>query len=426
MASRNMTSRQRVYQAFAHKQPDRVPVDFSGHRSSGIAALSYGKLRQHLGLPQRPVRVYDPIQQLAVVDEDVLQRFGVDTVEMGRGFSLADSDWQEWTLPDGSPCLMPAWVKLERRPGEWVMKSTADTVLGRMPDGALYFEQVNYPFIDGDDIKGLARAFEECMWTSGDAAAPPGPAGSGALGPQNLSRGAARLRASCSDRAVVGLFGGNLLETGQFMYRNDNFFMLLAGEPDHAAAFLDKAVELHLESLKKFLAAVGDSIDIILFGDDLGMQTGPQISPEMYRTLFKPRHKLMWETAKKLAPAGRGGERDRPPVRVMLHCCGSIRALLPDLIDAGLDAVNPVQISTAGMEASGLKRDFGRDIVLWGGGCDTQTVLRSGTPSQVRDHVRQQVSALSTDGGFVFQQVHNILAGVPPANIEAMFNAVRG
>jgi uroporphyrinogen decarboxylase len=413
-----------VYQAFAHRQSDIVPVDFSGHRSSGIAALSYRGLRAHLGLPPAPVRVYDPIQQLAIVDDDVLDRFGVDTVEMGRGFSGSSADWQEWTLPDGSPCLMPAWVNLERREGEWVMKSPSGSVMGRMPDGALYFEQASFPFMEQDDLPGLAGAFEECMWTSGAAAAPPGPAGAGPDGPRNLSRGAAALRAA-GTRAVIGLFGGNLLETGQFLYRNDNFFMLLAGEPDRAAAFLDRAVELHLENLKKFLAAVGDSIDIILFGDDLGMQTGPQISPDMYRTLFKPRHKLMWETAKKLAPAGRGGDPSRPVLRVMLHSCGSIRALLPDLIDAGLDAVNPVQISTSGMDAEGLKRDFGKDIVLWGGGCDTQTVLRSATPAEVRDHVRRQVEALAPGGGFVFQQVHNILAGVPPANIAAMFDAVR-
>ena len=419
-----MTSRERVYHAFAHRQPGTVPIDFSGHRSSGISALAYRGLRSHLGLPPRPVRVYDPIQQLAIVDEDVLQRFGVDTVEMGRGFSHESGDWQEWTLPDGSPCLMPSWVRLERGSGEWVMKSSAGTVLGRMPDGALYFEQVNYPFIETEDLGGLARAFEECMWTSGAAAAPPGPAGAGADGPGHLAKGAASLRAS-GQRAVIGLFGGNLLETGQFLYRNDNFFLLLAGEPDRAAAFLDKAVELHLENLRRFLAAVGDSIDIILFGDDLGMQTGPQISPQMYRTLFKPRHALMWQTAKELAPAGRGGDPGRPALRVMLHSCGSIRSLLPDLIEAGLDAVNPVQISTSGMEAEGLKRDFGRDIVLWGGGCDTQSILRSATPAEVRDHVRRQVDALAPDGGFVFQQVHNILAGVPPANIVAMFDAVR-
>ncbi|HTZ52846.1 MAG TPA: methyltransferase, partial [Spirochaetia bacterium] len=245
-----MTPRQRVLQAFAHRQPERVPIDFSGHRSSGIAALAYTPLRRHLGLPVVPVRVYDPIQQLAVVNGDVLDRFGVDTVEMGRAFSHSVRDWQEWKLPDGSACLMPAWVKLERRSGEWVMKSRAGTVIGRMPDGALYFEQTHFPFMEGDDLSNLPRAFEECMWTSSDTAAPPGPAGSGPSGAQNLRSNAARLRATCGERAVVGLFGGNLLELGQFLYRNDNFFMLMAGEPEHAAAFLDKAVEVHLENLR--------------------------------------------------------------------------------------------------------------------------------------------------------------------------------
>jgi uroporphyrinogen decarboxylase len=253
----------------------------------------------------------------------------------------------------------------------------------------------------------------------------PGARGRGSERPVPPCAGGGRPARKGTPRAITGLFGGNLLEVGQFLYRNDNFFLLLAGEPEHAEAFLDRLVEVHLENLRRFLGAVGDQIDIIVFGDDLGMQTGPQISPEMYRRFFKPRHKLLWETAKKLAPAGRGGEAGRPPLRVMLHSCGSIRALLPDLIDAGLDAVNPVQISTLGMEAAGLKKDFGRDIVLWGGGCDTQTVLRTGTAAEVRDHVRRQVDILAPGGGFVFQQVHNILAGVPAENIVAMFDAVR-
>jgi uroporphyrinogen decarboxylase len=414
-----MTSRQRVLRAFEHREPDAVPVDFSGHRSSGLAALAYSGLRDHLGLPKRPVRVYDPIQQLAIIDNDVLERFGVDTTEMGRGYSLQDADWQAWKLPDGSPCLMPAWIKLERQPGQWIMRSPRGGLMGRMPDGALYFEQASFPFCDNvtDNLADLRDAYEECMWTSSSAAAPPGPRGAGAEGARRLY--------SSTDRAVIGLFGGNLLEAGQFMYRNDNFFMLLAAEPARAEAFMDAAVEMYLGNLKRFLGAVGESIDIIVFGDDLGMQTGPQISPEMYRRLFKPRHRLLWETAKKLAPAGRGGDPSRPPVRVLLHCCGSIRALLPDLIDAGIDAMNPVQISTEGMAAKGLKRDFGRDVVFWGGGCETQTVLRSGTPDEVRAHVSGQVQAFAPGGGFVFQQVHNILAGVPPQNVVAMFDAVR-
>ena len=135
---------------------------------------------------------------------------------------------------------------------------------------------------------------------------------------------------------------------GQFYYRMDNFLMMLAGEPERAHRFLDALMEIHMRNLDSFLGAVGDSIDIILFGDDLGAQNSPQISPRMYREFFKPRHAMMWARAKQLANA-----------KVMLHCCGAVRPLFPDLIDAGLDAINPVQISCRGMEAEGLKRDFG-------------------------------------------------------------------
>jgi len=407
-----MTSRDRILRAFAHKEADSVPVDFGAHRSSGISALAYARLRRHLGLPVKPIRVYDPIQQLAVIDNDVLDLFGIDAIEMGRAFAQEDRWWQDWTLPDGTPCQMPSWVRLDRGDGEWIMRSASGQRIARMPDGALYFEQTTFPYADSDTLP-LPDAMEETMWTSGITAAPPGPLGGGPEGKKALRDGARALR-SATSRAVIGLFGGNLLEIGQFLYRNDNFFMLLGAEPDRAEAFLDRLVEMHLANLERFLSAVGDSIDVVLFGDDLGMQSGPQISPEMYRTIFKPRHARMWRRAKELAP-----------VKVMLHCCGGIRELLPDLIDAGLDTVNPVQVSCAGMEPAGLKKDFGRDIVFWGGGCDTREVLPLRTPGEVRDHVRRQVDILARDGGFVFQQVHNILANVPPENIVAMFQAIR-
>jgi uroporphyrinogen decarboxylase len=198
------------------------------------------------------------------------------------------------------------------------------------------------------------------------------------------------------------------------LYRNDNFLAMLAGDPERAEDLLERIVQLHLSNLEKMLRAVGPYIDIVLFGDDLGMQTGPQMSPAMYKKFFKPRHARMWARAKELAD-----------VKVMLHCCGGVRELLPDLIEAGLDAINPVQISCRGMDASGLKRDFGGKIVFWGGGCDTREVLARGTPEDVRKHVREQVRVMRPGGGFVFQQVHNILADIPPQNIVAMFDAVR-
>jgi uroporphyrinogen decarboxylase len=403
-----MTSRERVLAAFRHVETDRVPIDFSGHRSSGIAAIAYPKLRKLLGLPPRPIRVYDIVQQLAIVDEDVLERFGVDTIELGRGFSLSEKDWADWTLPDGTPCRVPAWSVPEREDGRWVLRSRSGRAVAQMPDGALYFEQCYWPFLDGpENIDDIPGAFAESMWTS--VASPPGPG----VRDEDFVAGARRLRER-TDRAIIGLFGGNLLEVGQFLYRIDQFLMMLAGEPRRVEAFLDKVVELHLARLARYLALVGEQIDIIVFGDDLGMQTGPQMSPAMYRRIFKPRHKALWTRAKQLAG-----------VKVMLHSCGGVREILRDLIEAGLDAINPVQISCSRMDAAELKGEFGKDIVFWGGGCDTREVLPSRSPEDVAAHVRRQVATMRSGGGFVFQQVHNILANVPVENVVAMFDAVR-
>jgi uroporphyrinogen decarboxylase len=404
-----MTHRERVLCALNHREPDQVPVDLSGHRSSGIAAVLYPKLRRALHLPERPVYVYDPIQQLAIVDQDVLDRFGVDTIEMGRAFASEQKWWVDWTLPDGAPCKMPSWAAPEKAAGGWILRTPSGRALGRMPDSAMHFDQIYWPYADDpEDLTRISDAGAESMWSV--FASPPGPC---AATPAELSLGARRLRER-TNRAVLGLFGGNLLETGQMYYRMDNFLTMLAGEPQRAHAFLDALVESHLEKLNWWLPAVGPYIDIIVFGDDLGAQNCPQISPRMYREFFKPRHQLLWNHAKKLAP-----------VKVMLHCCGAVRQLLPDLIEAGLDAINPVQVSCRGMGAAGLKTDFGSELTFWGGGCDTQQMLPEATPDQVRAHVLGQLEILSKGGGFVFQQVHNILGNVPVENVIAMYGAVR-
>ncbi len=305
---------------------------------------------------------------------------------------------------------MPAWATPERQDNQWVLRSRSGRVIARMPDGAIYFEQCHWPYLEEDDFDRLDEALAENMWCA--VQSPPGPLASGPDGSQVLADGARALREQ-TDRAIVGLFGGNLLEVGQFLYRNDKFFMLLAGDPDRAHEFLDRLMDIHLANLQNYLTAVGPHIDVIVFGDDLGMQRGPQISPNMYREFFKPRHARLWARAKELAD-----------VKVMLHCCGGVRPLLDDLIESGLDAINPVQISCDGMEPRGLKADFGDRLTLWGGGCDTHKVLAFGTPEEVGRHVKEQVSILSPGGGFVFQQVHNILADVPAENIIAMFDAI--
>ncbi len=314
-----MTSRERVLAALDHQTPDRVPLDFSGHRSSGIHALAYARLRKYLHLHERPLRIYDVIQQMAVVDDDVLELFGVDTIELGRAFAQEASSWHDWVLPDGTPCQVPVWISPEREGNRWVLRSHSGRILAQMPDGALYFEQTYYPFLDGtENFDALPEAFAESMWTA--YASPPGPIADGPEGTRRFIEGAKALRAR-SDRAILALFGGNLLEVGQFLYRNDVFFMLLAGEPERAHDFLEHVVNHHLRNLESFLGKVGPYVDVVVFGDDLGMQTGPQISPAMYREFFKPRHARMWKRAKELAD-----------VKVMLHCCGGVRELLPTLL----------------------------------------------------------------------------------------------
>lgn len=403
-----MTSRERVLTAIAHRPPPGVPVDFGGHRSSGIMAIAYAKLRRHLGLPERLPRVYDVIQQLAVIEDDVLARFGGDTIELGRGFCVEDRWWKEWRLPDGTDCLVPAWSDLRKKGEDWFLHSAGGRAIGVQKAGSLYFEQVWYPFAEGipDDLSALPEIMPDCMW------AHPSPPGPSAPDLAALEKGARALRAR-TDRAIIALFGGNLLEWMQFLCRNDQCFVFLGAEPEAAHRLLDALVEIHLANLERYLTALGKQVDVILFGDDLGMQKGPQISPRMYREFFKPRHAALWKRAKELAP-----------VKVMLHCCGGVRPLLADLADAGLDAINPVQVTCEGMAPADLKRDFGGRLCFWGGGCDTRAILPRGTPAEVRRHVLGQLEIFAPGGGFVFQQVHNIMADVPPANIVAMFDAV--
>jgi uroporphyrinogen decarboxylase len=404
-----MTSRERVLAALNHRVPDRVPIDFGSHGSSGIAATAYPRLRAELGLPPRTTRVYDPVQQLAAIDPDVFDCLGVDTTQVGYGVAFDDDrDWADCTLPDGTPCKMPAWAAPERTSQGWVLRSASGRVLARMPEGSAFFDQTYWPFYEQDDLDHIPEAMRECIWTAKPSF--PGP-----LDPARLAETARRLREK-TDRAVVAVFGGNLLEMGQYLYRMDRFMMLLGEAPARVHAFLDKVTELHLARLERFLGAVGPYVDVVNFGDDLGGQSAPLLSPRMYREFLKPRQEILWKSAKKLAPH----------IKVMLHSCGAIRPLLPDLIEAGLDAINPVQVACKGMEAEGLKRDFGRDLVFWGGGCDTQRILPMATPDEVAAHVRGQIQAFAPGGGFVFQQVHNIQANVPAANIVAMFRAAAG
>jgi uroporphyrinogen decarboxylase len=209
-------------------------------------------------------------------------------------------------------------------------------------------------------------------------------------------------------------FGGNLLEWGEYLCRFDQFLIDLAENRRKAETLLDRLVGMHLENLEKVLDAVEGCVQIIQMGDDLGSQQATIISPKVYREVFKPRQKILFERI-----------RRRRGIHLFLHSCGSIAAILPDLIEIGVEIINPVQTSARGMDPAALKREFGKDLTFWGGGCDTQHVLPDGSPEEVRRHVKERLATVAPGGGFVFCQVHNILPNVPPENIAAMYEAVR-
>jgi uroporphyrinogen decarboxylase len=410
-----MNSRQRVRTALDFKNPDKIPIDFGGHRSSGISAMAYARLKKALGITTGDVYVYDMMQQLAIIEDPVLDALEVDTIELGRAFYLQQNDWKEWALPDGTPCQIPAAANIEKRSEDWYLLAPDGTPVGVQKPGCDFFEQIYYPLQESDfehsDFSEIGAASARSMRAA--APVPGSHLRTDEAGLAELTAGAQRLRAA-TDRAIQASFGGKLIEGPQALYGMENYLVYTALYPEATLRLSETLCDSYCASLRKWLPPLAPYIDIIGFGDDLGSNHGPLISPDKYRLYYKPFHARMWHLVKELAP----------DVRILLHCCGGIEPLLEDLIEAGLDAVNPVQISARGMQLDALKSKYGGRITFWGGGCDTQTILPHGTPDQVRAHVRGQLEIMQGNGGFVFQQVHNIIGRVPVENILAMFETV--
>jgi uroporphyrinogen decarboxylase len=407
-----LTSRERVLAAIAHREGDQVPVDLGSNPSSGISALAYSHLLAALGAKDIRPRVYDVVQELAQPDDWILDRFGIDVVDIGRAFNERSEDWREHLMPSGDVYLYPAWFKPVRRGDDFFVYDAQGTLLAQRPSGATFYDERCFPYQDGypSNYAGLDEAMGRVLW-SALVHSPWDHAGEKDFWKDLRSRALA-LRAQ-TDRALMIVVGGNLFEWGTFLRRMDNFLVDLLIDEENVQAMLDALMERHLATLEKVCEAVGDVADILRFGDDLGHEGGPFMAPEVYRKLFKPRHKILVEYVRK-----------HSSMKTFLHSCGSIYALIPDLIDVGYDILNPVQTSARDMEPEKLKREFGADITFWGGGIENRTVLNGGSPAQVREQVLRRLELFSRGGGFVFNPVHNILPDVPPANVLAMFDAV--
>ena len=408
-----MNSRERLITAINHRQPDRIPVDIGATPSSGISAVAYHNLIKHLGLNLKN-HVYDVVQEVAQPDMELLDMFRVDVLDIGRFFNNSESYWHELELIKGVPGLYPKWFNPEKQPdGSWLAAGHTGEFIGKMPAGATFFDQIIFPYYNGypDNYKNISFEMTRVSW--GGFGFPP-------YDRMNEKDFWKMLRETISeersktDKALLIGVGCNLFEWGTFLRRIDNFLMDLYMDPENVHKLLDKLLEMHMDFLQKICESVGDLVEVVKFGDDLGTNTGPFMPLEIYNEFFKPRHKMMCDYVKANTSA-----------HTMLHCCGGIYELIPGLIEAGFEILNPVQINAFNMEPERLKKDFGREVTFWGGGANTQSVLNRATPQQVKDHVRKNIEVFARDGGFVFNTVHNILPDVPPENIVAMFEAVR-
>ena len=407
-----MTSRERVLAAIAHREPDRVPIDQGSMRSTGLMAIAYNRLKRHLGAEVEPAFMYDLVQQLARPEQWFLDRFRIDAIDIGGPLSEGDPR-RLWTLPDGSCCTVPAWYQPRRTAdGALEVPGAGGATIARMPAGALYMEQALWP-LSGPDALDAFEPLEEKMalvnWAAIPAAGYDQP-----LTDERLAFIAATARRvyETTDYAVSMSIGCSLYEWCQFLFGMENTYCYIGAEKKKLGRFLDRLTEIHMENLRRLLPAVRGFVQILVVGDDLGMQTGPQFSRPAYREVFLPRHKRLYRYAKELSGA-----------HIFMHNCGGVYPLIPDLIEAGVEVLNPVQTGARHMEPERLKREFGRDLTFWGGGCDTQQLLANGTPEQIRDDVRRRLEIFMPGGGYVWNQVHNVLADVPPENVVAMLDA---
>ncbi|OQB42326.1 MAG: methylcobalamin:coenzyme M methyltransferase [Candidatus Latescibacteria bacterium ADurb.Bin168] len=407
-----MTARERVRHALSHSEPDRVPIDLGGMGSTNIMAIAYNRLKVFLGIRGGTTRLYDWGQQLCEPESWAMERFHLDVVSLSRSLSpVSDPErtrefesrfggkWKPWVLPDGSLC--EAEESFNPEPdgnGGWQMRNERG-VWAVMPKSALYFDggPANHPLDYARSVADLGD------WK-------PGYANEGSY---KAAAEKAQWLHENTDFAIMAGFGGGALEPAQGLRGWGQFMEDLAGDPDLADEIIGRLTDANVHNVKLFMEMVGPYLDLVQMGDDLGTQAGPQMSPAMYHRFIHPAHKAVYQTAKKTAPN----------VAIFLHSCGGIRPLLPDLIDEGVEALNPVQTNAVGMEPAGLKRDFGEKLTFWGGGAEVAGVLTYGTPDEVRAQVRERIRIFAPGGGFVFCQVHNIQANVPPENIVATYEA---
>ena len=367
-----MTSRQRVLAAINHEVPDRVPIDVGMYSAPGISAFAYKDLKDYLGLPAGEVAIHEHSLMLARVEEDILQRFRGDCIPLRPPLENSHI-WQP--RPGYRFRMAKGFEPVLQQNGAWKLERGEKSMI--MPEGGYFF--------DGDGF-GFEDPWEEAIF-------------------QRYVREAERVY---KDTEYFTAYKG----FHPFFSQDIEYFCSMLTDPDEIHEKNDYIYDIQIERVGKLINSMGGYVQAITMSGDLGEQNAPFCRPSLFEELCAPWLKKFCDFIHR-----------NSDLKIFLHSCGAIEPLLPILIECGIDIINPVQISAKGMDPVLLKEKYGKQIVFWGGGCNTQHVLSTSSPQAVADNVEALVNTFKPGGGYVFAPVHNVQGSVPVENIVAMYDA---
>ena len=391
-----MTSRERVLAVLNRKTPDRIPFDIGGTGCSSIHIIAYKKLRDYLGLPPKSIKCACLTQLIAELDDDMRDMLRIDTESLMFG----SQDVKIWKTHFGLDLIIPQKFDIQKLPdGATVARNPEGTVYSKMASDSYYFDPVGIPLSGISSPAGLDRfntLFDR--WDYSYVYDEP---------VETLAQRAQKQYQSTT-KAVIVSWNLHYLQSGQLMRGYEQFFIDLMIDKNMVHAILQKLHQVYLQRIETFLSAFSDFFDVVFLTDDLGTQQSALISPATYKEMVFP---YISEIVARIKSYNK---------KIIMHSCGAVSDFIPSLIEMGVDALNPVQISANGMNPAKLVKEYGKDIAFWGGGCDTQNALNASDPEIVRADVRRRLQEFGTESSLVFTQVHNIQYDVPPENIFAM------
>ncbi|MBS6642375.1 MAG: hypothetical protein KH366_02190 [Clostridiaceae bacterium] len=397
------TSRERVLKTINHQQPEGLAIDFGSSTSTGISVFAYSKLQEYLNLDKGELpKLYELFLMMADPSDGMIDRMAGDIIQLKRyapHFGVALEDWKEWELHDGVRCLVPGGFCPDETVKGYEIRDDNGNVIARMPKDGYYFDQTYFPCkgmeeieeIDSIEMKGISN--RELSY---------------------LQKESERLHRD-TDKAVMFPIYGRIFEAGMQAFGFEDWLVQIMTNEEMVHHYLNKLTDLHIQDIDRVLSTCNEYIDIVRFCDDLGTQSSLIMSQEVYRNMIKPYHTKMFQHIKK----------NYPKQKIALHCCGAIEPLIPDLIESGVDILNPVQISADNMDPKSLKEKYGDQIVFWGGGVDMQFEAVNASIDDLKKHVEELIQTFMPGGGFIFAPTHNIQSDISPERILAIYETAK-